>query len=657
MLSFLFDTFLSILFTGRILMKIFIVIFFFSDIFKTVYEKFCFYFFLYFSTTRKKYLQEKYWTTKEKAARARAWAWKHEGNLNTYKGFYIPAVLPQTEQGKFFQKKWSEDEEWLRDISLKKDKNFQNKLETVSSSSEDEKTFKEIQQESLYEFFTGKIDYLSGKKWKLISQLTTFPVKFFKKKKKYNFSLFLRFTKKFLKSPFLPIIIQEWQYLWSYLNMGQNTTHFLNFFFINYFPVFLINFNFLKAKVLLVNWFNSFFISSFALEKNCLNWNLIINFYTTFFKKNVINSLQINFINNFYFFFKVFENWKNLFFNMFFFKEFLVNFLIYYSCFETLLGKMLYCYLRLIYNNFNFSSESKKKFLTQIFLSRLTGSLHYFFNKKWNWKKSNYQLHFFLNFSELNASAENLKFSNLLLSNSNILCNDLPFMFFDYPFIYLIIETCFSSYDIFLAAWNLLSRPLYLIFMDNFTLTGNKVTQNVFPLGRVLKKNFYIFLKKWIESYERIRYLLYTSFSQQVKMVDKINVPDILFKYIIWKGKKLTAWTVFLKFLKKFKKKYNLPGLAIFAHAMLFIEPKVWLKEKKMAGRVYEIPIYISASRSWRIAIWWLLQAAKKWKRASITDSLAHEVWDACFKRGGAFNNKELVQQTVKRNKAYLRWL
>jgi len=48
--------------------------------------------------------------------------------------------------------------------------------------------------------------------------------------------------------------------------------------------------------------------------------------------------------------------------------------------------------------------------------------------------------------------------------------------------------------------------------------------------------------------------------------------------------------------LRKFKRKYNLPGLAIFAHAMLYIEPKVWLKEKKMAGRLYQIPIYISSS-------------------------------------------------------------
>ena len=81
-----------------------------------------------------------------------------------------------------------------------------------------------------------------------------------------------------------------------------------------------------------------------------------------------------------------------------------------------------------------------------------------------------------------------------------------------------------------------------------------------------------------------------------------------------------------------------------------------WLKQKKIAGKLYEIPIYISSSRSKRIAVRWLLQAAKKWKRAGIVESLTQEVWDACLKWGGAFNNRENLHLTAKKNKAYLRW-
>jgi ribosomal protein S7 len=55
-----------------------------------------------------------------------------------------------------------------------------------------------------------------------------------------------------------------------------------------------------------------------------------------------------------------------------------------------------------------------------------------------------------------------------------------------------------------------------------------------------------------------------------------------------------------------------MPALAIFTHAVLKTEPKIWLKKKKIAGRLYEIPIFISSRRSKAIAIRWLLEYAKK---------------------------------------------
>lgn len=86
-------------------------------------------------TSWKKYLQEKYWSQKEKAARAKTWAWKHEGTSGTYKGFYIPAALPQTDQAKFFLKKRDEDEQKLRDRELAK---FSNKFKFNASYRESE---------------------------------------------------------------------------------------------------------------------------------------------------------------------------------------------------------------------------------------------------------------------------------------------------------------------------------------------------------------------------------------------------------------------------------------------------------------------------------------------------------------------------------------
>lgn len=218
-------------------------------------------------------------------------------------------------------------------------------------------------------------------------------------------------------------------------------------------------------------------------------------------------------------------------------------------------------------------------------------------------------------------------------------------------------ENFFSNYNFFLRTTSTLTKTNSIFFFEQFCQLGFNVEKDFFFKSWNLSKTFFQFFKNWIKHFEQIWFLFYSSFSHQAKIFSNFNLSKILVSFIIWKGKGLTARKVFLKFLKKFKWKYGLPPLLIFTHAMLTVEPKVWVKEKKIAGRQYDIPIYISPSWSKWMAIRWLLQAAKKRKRASITESLAQEVWDACFKRGGAFSNKENLQLTLKRNKAYMRWL
>ena len=201
--------------------------------------------------------------------------------------------------------------------------------------------------------------------------------KIFIKKWDIRSYFFLWLSKWFLKTVFLPILVWDYQYLWSYLNLGQSTNKFLNFFFIQYFPMFLINFSFLKNKVLLVKQYWSFFLSSKGLERFCISRNLFINFFNLFFKKKNINYLAPTFINNYYFFSKVFVNWWNMYFSKFYFKEFMLEIILKYSP-DTLTRQLLYLFLLIIFRNFSFCSK-RKQFLKHIFLTRLCGSQNFFF--------------------------------------------------------------------------------------------------------------------------------------------------------------------------------------------------------------------------------------------------------------------------------------
>jgi hypothetical protein len=237
---------------------------------------------------------------------------------------------------------------------------------------------------------------------------------------------------------------------------------------------------------------------------------------------------------------------------------------------------------------------NKKLNLLNILLSRLAGSIDLSFTKFSLKKKKSYVVgfNFFHNLKKNQFDVKTfIKFFSFFNPESNKNYVNLSKYF-------LLLEFFFKNFYLYLQTNKIFSKPLTLTFFEKFSKLGLKVDKTSFPDPYSLSNTFFFFLKSRVKHYENIRYLLYTSFSQQIKIIEDINVANTLFKFILRKGKKLTARGVFLRFLKKFKKKYALPALPIFVHALLFIEPKVWLKKKKIAGKLYEIPIFISPSRS-----------------------------------------------------------
>lgn len=598
--------------------------------------------------TWKKYLKEKHRTTKEKLARERTWARKHETKVGTYKGFYIPTILPRTEQAKFFFKKRDEDE-WKR-----RDEELAQEVLKFRQSSFDWLDFK------LYK----KINNYETKKTNSISYLkTTFTHKInynsvFKNSKfinKFNFSFwsnlnkffFFKFSKLFFKIPKLPLYAEDNFHIWSYLNIGNDSKEFFNFFFSHYFPFYFLKFNFLKIKILILKRFKELFNGSYYTV------NKIFSNYNSFF---FIKKLLDNFLYkkkgiflNFIFFTNTFLNFQNFFYFKLNLKSFLINFI---SQQTSLFYRIFLGIFKLLKRFLNFSDDKKSNLFT-IFFSRLSGFTDLSFTKSFLKKKIFYTLNskFYLDLNKNTYDLKNfINFFFFFLPNINK-------NYFNLTYYFLLIDFFFKNFNLYLKTKVFFSKPIVLTFFENFSKIGILSSKNSFPDSHTLSTTFFSFLKTWIKYFENIWYLLYTSFPQQIKIIEEINVANTLFKFILRKGKKLTARSVFLWFLKKFKKKYALPALPIFVHALLFIEPKVWLKKKKIAGKLYEIPIFISPSRSKRIAIRWLLEAANKRKTASVSDSLAQEVWDACLKWGLSFNNWEVTHMTIKWNKAYLRWL
>jgi hypothetical protein len=98
-----------------------------------------------------------------------------------------------------------------------------------------------------------------------------------------------------------------------------------------------------------------------------------------------------------------------------------------------------------------------------------------------------------------------------------------------FDFSFELLELIFLNFEFLINQNFFLTKPVAFNFLENFTKLGLHLTNTAFTKTRVTHKTFFIFLKNRLRHYEIMRYFLYSSFSQQVKIIDDINVPDILF--------------------------------------------------------------------------------------------------------------------------------
>jgi hypothetical protein len=551
-----------------------------------VLETVIYYFINFISTTWKKYLQEKFWSKKEKLSRVKTWARKHEKKVTTIKGFYIPPTIPQTDQAKFFQQKRDLDEQWIWDEELlrkqKKNASFPKTVlhrDVTFTQSTSWKILKKFKFRQLLGFSTQKWVEKQLLNWNLL-QTKLFPPFNVAKSKKINRFFKFKFSKKFLKSTATPFFIWIKQHLWSYSNIGLDTNEFLNFFYIQHFPPYLVHFGFLKSKVLFLKHFKNFL--NFKMRKLSFfanNKNLLFNNFLFFFKKNNLNQVALD---HCFFFFKIFKNWYTYFSNSFFFKNFIVFSLLKNNC-ELMFNLVLKKCILVILQNFSVLKKTKKNLYT-ILLSKLVGASWVFFKNVWLKRKNSASTDFYFSSTLFftNKTKKLFEFFGLLeLNNLSLKFGETTSNILSTPLLFF-IELLYTNFDSVINLKSTSTISLQHHFFQSFSFSGLKSTGYFYLLSHNFTMKFFVFLRNRIRHYDNVKLLLFKSFNQQVNLDDDINVADILFKYIIRKGKKLTARIVFLKFLKKFKKKYALPGLAIFTHALLSVEPRIWLKKKKL---------------------------------------------------------------------------
>ncbi|MBT9131766.1 30S ribosomal protein S7 [candidate division NPL-UPA2 bacterium Unc8] len=124
------------------------------------------------------------------------------------------------------------------------------------------------------------------------------------------------------------------------------------------------------------------------------------------------------------------------------------------------------------------------------------------------------------------------------------------------------------------------------------------------------------------------------------------------------KGKKSVAETIFYSSLDLIEKKTKQPPLGVFTEAIDRTKPVLEVRSRRVGGATYQIPVEVGPDRRNRLAIRWIIDAARSQKGLPTTEKLARELMDAAKGEGAAVKKKENTHRMAEANRAFAhyRW-
>jgi len=106
------------------------------------------------------------------------------------------------------------------------------------------------------------------------------------------------------------------------------------------------------------------------------------------------------------------------------------------------------------------------------------------------------------------------------------------------------------------------------------------------------------------------------------------------------------------------KKKAKKDPLEVFELAISKVRPLVEVKPRRVGGSTYQVPSEVEKERGEKVALKWIIKAARDRNGKSMIEKLAQEIIDAANETGGAYKKKLDVHRMAEANRSYshFRW-
>src|SRR5574341_337585 len=123
-------------------------------------------------------------------------------------------------------------------------------------------------------------------------------------------------------------------------------------------------------------------------------------------------------------------------------------------------------------------------------------------------------------------------------------------------------------------------------------------------------------------------------------------------------GKKSVARRITYGALAMVEDRAKRPPMEVFDQALKNAAPTVEVKQRRVGGATYQVPMEVPADRRQSLAMRWLIAGAKTRGGRSMAEKLAGEILDAANNTGAAVKKKEETHKVAEANRAFAhyRW-
>lgn len=136
------------------------------------------------------------------------------------------------------------------------------------------------------------------------------------------------------------------------------------------------------------------------------------------------------------------------------------------------------------------------------------------------------------------------------------------------------------------------------------------------------------------------------------------KVVTKLINQIMQDGKKGTAQKILYEAFDIIKEKTGKDPIEVYNQALENIRPALEVKNRRVGGSNYQVPIEVSEDRAQTLALRWLVNYARLRNGRGMAEKIANEIIDAANETGGAFKKREDTHKMAEANKAFAhyRW-